>query len=96
MNSLIKRQIITEKSVKQMEEGKYSFLVSDDANKAEIKKAIEVYFEAKIAKINVLNRKGKKRERRNKSRIVGRTVDQKKVIVTLAKDSKTEKIKAIF
>ena len=77
--------IITEKSMAAMEQKRYSFKVHTDANKAQIKEAVEKMFAgAKVAKVNTMNLDGKKRRRGND---VGRTAKSKKAVVTLTADS---------
>lgn len=82
---IIIKPIITEKSMTGMEESKYTFKVLKDANKTEIKLAIEEAFGVKVAKINTLNVKGKVKRQ---GRFVGKRADWKKAIVTLTADSK--------
>lgn len=81
---IIIRPIITEKTMADMEEDKYTFEVAKKSNKSEIKKAIEEIFSVKIAKVNTMNMTGKvKRQGMN----VGKRPDWKKAIVTLAPGS---------
>lgn len=82
---VIVKPIITEKSMIDMEEGKYTFRVLTDANKHEIKTAVEEVFGVKVSKINTLNVKGKVKRQ---GRFVGKRADWKKAIVTLTADSK--------
>jgi len=82
---IIIKPIITEKSMMGMEESRYTFKVLKDANKTEIKLAIEEAFGVKVAKINTLNVKGKVKRQ---GRFVGKRADWKKAIVTLTADSK--------
>ena len=80
------KPVITEKSMQLMEERKYTFYVHPDADKTEIRDAVEKMFEGtKVAKVNTMNIPGKKRRR---GMIVGRTAAAKKAIVTLTEDSK--------
>ena len=84
---IIKRPIITEKSMAQTEFKKYTFEVAKDANKIEIAKAVEEIFGVKVAKVNTLNVHGKaKRLGRYPE---GRRPSWKKAMVTLTEDSKT-------
>ena len=84
---IIKRPIITEKSMAATAEKKYTFEVAKDANKIEIAKAVEEIFDVKVAKVNTLNVQGKmKRVGRYPQ---GRTASWKKAMVTLTADSKT-------
>ena len=78
---IIKAPIITEKSEALRSEGKYTFLVSEKANKIEIKEAIEKAFDVHVKSINTLNIKTKKRR---VGRYSGLTNRGKKAIVTLA------------
>ena len=81
---IIIRPIITEKTMADMEEDKYTFEVAKKSNKSEIKKAIEEIFSVKVAKVNTMNMTGKvKRQGMN----VGKRPDWKKAIVTLAPGS---------
>ena len=81
---IIIRPIITEQSMMDMENNKYTFEVAKTSNKSEIKKAIEEIFSVKVAKVNTMNMTGKvKRQGMN----VGKRPDWKKAIVTLAPGS---------
>ena len=83
---IIVRPIITEKSMDGLAERKYTFEVAENANKIEVKKAVETLFGVKVAKVNTISVKGKmKRMGRNE----GYTSDWKKAVVTLTEDSKT-------
>ncbi len=83
---IILKPVITEKSMDELQNGKYTFKVATDANKSEIKKAVEALFDVKVAKVNTLNCNGKEKR---VGRYVGKTADWKKAIVTLTEDSKT-------
>lgn len=83
---IILAPVITEKSVAALSEKKYTFRVADGANKIEIAKAAEEIFGVKVAKVNTISMKGKKRRM---GRFEGYTSDWKKAIVTLTPDSKT-------
>lgn len=81
---IIIRPIITEQSMLDMEDNKYTFEVAKTSNKSEIKKAIEAIFSVKVAKVNTMNMTGKvKRQGMN----VGKRPNWKKAIVTLTDDS---------
>lgn len=77
---IIRKPIITEKSTMLSEHGKYSFQVDCDADKSSIKNAIESIFGVKVAKVNVLNVKGKTKRFRG---TMGKRADWKKAVVTL-------------
>ena len=83
---VIKRPVITEKSMAAMGEKKYTFLVHPAANKAQIKEAVEKMFEGtNVARVNTMNLEGKNRRR---GMVVGKTAKTKKAIVQLTEDSK--------
>lgn len=83
---VILKPIVTEKSMNAMAEKKYTFQVHTEANKSQIKEAVEKMFEGtKVASVNTMNLDGKKRRR---GMIVGKTAKSKKAIVTLTEDSK--------
>ncbi len=79
-HQIIRRPLITEKSTHFMEKQGYVFQVAPDANRIEIKHAIEDLFDVKVKKVNVLWQRGKmKRVGRN----IGMTKRFKKAVVTL-------------
>ena len=84
---IIKRPIITEQSMAETENKKYTFEVAKDANKIQVAQAVEEIFGVKVAKVNTLNMKGK--EKRVGRYPAGRRASWKKAIVTLTEDSKT-------
>ena len=84
---IIRRPIITEQSMEQQDIKKYSFEVARDANKAEIKEAVEMIFDVSVEKVNTLNMQGK--EKRSGTYPAGRRPSWKKAIIRLASKSKT-------
>ena len=83
---VILKPVITEKSMAGMSEKKYTFLVHPEANKTQIKEAVEKMFEGtKVAKVNTMNMDGKTKRR---GMVYGKTAKTKKVIVQLTQDSK--------
>ena len=83
---VILRPVLTEKSMNAMTEKKYTFLVHPDANKSQIKEAVEKMFEgAKVKKVNTLNIGGKRKRRGMQ---FGYTAKTKKAIVFLTEGSK--------
>ena len=72
--------VVSEKSYNLLDQGKYTFLVHPDANKTEIKIAVEKVFGVKVADVNTLNRPGKTRRTRAG---LGKRKDPKRAIVTL-------------
>ena len=73
--------VVSEKSYSLLDENKYTFLVAPDANKTEIKIAVETIFKVKVTGVNTINRQGKKRRTRAGW---GKRPDTKRAIVTLA------------
>ena len=83
---VIEKPVITEKSMNAMAEKKYTFLVHPEANKSQIKEAVEKMFEGtKVKSVNTMNMDGKKKRR---GMTVGTTAKTKKAIVALTEDSK--------
>jgi len=82
---IIIKPVITERSMDNLQLGKYTFEVAKDANKSEIKKAVETLFNVKVAKVNTLNVDGKLKRM---GRFEGKTASWKKAVVTLTADSK--------
>ena len=83
---VIQKPIVTEKSMNQMAEKKYSFYVHPDANKTMIKDAVEKMFEGtKVKNVATMNLNGKKKRR---GMVFGMTAKRKKAVVTLTEDSK--------
>ena len=81
---IIKKPIITERSMMGAQDNKYTFEVAIDAGKVEIKKAVEEIFGVKVAKVNTMNQEGKNKRR---GAVVGKTAKTKKAIVQLTEDS---------
>ncbi len=73
--------VVSEKSYGLLDDNKYTFLVHPDANKTEIKIAVEKIFGVKVTAVNTLNRKGK--TRRTKTGL-GKRKDTKRAIVSVA------------
>ena len=83
---VILKPVITEKSMADMAEKKYTFLVHPEANKTQIKEAVEKMFEGtKVKSVNTINMDGKKKRR---GMVVGKTAKTKKAIVALTEESK--------
>ena len=83
---VILKPIVTEKSMNAMGEKKYTFMVHPEANKSQIKEAVEKMFEGtKVAGVNTINMDGKNKRR---GMVVGKTAKSKKAIVALTEDSK--------
>ena len=82
---VILKPVITEQSMDIAPDKKYTFKVHPDANKTEVKRAVEEIFDVEVAKVNIMNVKGKKKRM---GRFEGKTAASKKAVVTLTKDSK--------
>ncbi len=83
---VIKKPVVTEKSMNAMGEKKYTFYVNPDANEAQSKEAVEKMFDGiKVARVNTMNLEGKSKRR---GMIEGKTAKRKKAIVTLTEESK--------
>ena len=78
---VIIKPIVSEKSYSELNRNWYTFLVHPDANKTEIKIAVEKIFNVKVTAVNTLNRPGKTRRTRNG---LGKRKDTKRAIVSLA------------
>lgn len=86
---IIKKPLMSEKSYAQIQDKVYTFIVDKNANKVEIRKAVEEIFNVQVEKVNTVTTKGETKVRNTKSGVVkGKTSDIKKAIVTLKKDSK--------
>jgi large subunit ribosomal protein L23 len=83
--SVLKKPLVTEKVSALNEKGKYGFIVDADANKVEIKKAVEKQYGVTVEKVNTMRVMGKLKTRYTKTGILaGRKPSFKKAIVTLA------------
>ncbi len=83
---IIRKPVITEKSMTAMQDKKYTFIVDIHANKVEIKKAVEEVFGVKVKDVKTLRNLGKTK------RVgvhIGKRADFKKAVVQLTEDSKT-------
>jgi len=81
------RPVVSEKSYGLLDEGKYTFVVAPDANKTQIKQAVEEVFRVKVTGVNTLNRQGKRRRTRSGW---GKRVDTKRAVVTLAEGDRID------
>ena len=83
---VILKPVITEKSMAGMADKKYTFYVHTEANKSQIKEAVEKMFDGvRVASVNTINLDGKNRRR---GVVTGKTAKSKKAIVQLTEDSK--------
>ncbi|GAA1374481.1 50S ribosomal protein L23 [Luteococcus sanguinis] len=79
--------VVSEKSYGLLDENKYTFLVAPQANKTEIKIAVEKVFGVKVLSVNTINRQGKKRRTRFG---IGKRPDTKRAIVTVAEGQRID------
>lgn len=86
---VILRPVITEASMADMDDKRYTFDVDTRATKTQVKSAVENIFDVKVAKVNIMNVKGKKKRM---GRYEGYTKKRRKAIVTLTSDSKEIKL----
>jgi len=92
-HDIVKRPVITEKAnIQQERHNQYSFEVDRQANKHEIKQAIETLFGVTVISLRVLNIRGKKRRMGMRYRREGRTAAWKKAVVTLPPDQNIDMI----
>ena len=85
-HDIILRPVVSEKAFGSVNEKRYVFEVAKDANKIEIRKAVEAVFDVKVDSVNTLRTLGKIKRQ---GRYSGRTPENKKAYVTLKPDSKT-------
>lgn len=83
--SVLKKPLVTEKVSALNEKGQYGFIVDLNANKVEIKKAVEDMYGVTVENVNTMKYQGKNKSRYTKSRVIaGRANSFKKAIVTVA------------
>ena len=82
---VILRPVVSEKSYGLLESGVYTFEVHPDANKTQVKIAVEKIFNVKVTSVNTLNRTGKRKRTRTG---YGQRKSSKRALVALSKDSK--------
>ena len=85
-HDIIRKPVITEKTMDAMADNKYTFIVHIDSNKSQIKRAVEEVFDVKVQNVQTSRTMGKTKRM---GVHVGKRADYKKAIVTLTKDSKT-------
>ena len=87
--SVIIKPVVSEKSYALLDAGVYTFIVHPDANKTQIRQAIESIFDVKVLKVTTANRKGK-RKRNRRALTFGRRPDTKRAIVTLVEGDRID------
>jgi large subunit ribosomal protein L23 len=86
---VIIKPVVSEKSYALLDAGVYTFFVHPDANKIQIRDSIEEIFGVKVARVNTLNRMGK-RKRNRRQMTFGKRPDTKRAIVTLKGDDRID------
>jgi large subunit ribosomal protein L23 len=86
---VIIRPVVSEKSYSLLDANAYTFLVHPDANKIEIRHAVESIFSVRVTKVNTLNRPGK-RKRNRRQATFGKRSDTKRAVVTLVQGDRIE------
>jgi large subunit ribosomal protein L23 len=88
IHEVLVRPVMTERNTELMQQGRYTFEVAPDANKIQIKEAVEKAFDVTVLAVNTLNVHRKRR--RERTRIRGYRSGWKKAIVTLAPGQRIE------
>ena len=88
-HDVILAPVLSEKAVSVIESGKYTFFVHPDANRTQIKEAIETVFEVGVTKINLVKVSGKVKRQ---GKYQDRTADRLKAIVTLKAGQRIEQL----
>ena len=90
-SQIVLRPVISEKSMDETQRGKYTFRVHGDANKLQVKEAVEELFKVDVLTVNVSVMKAKEKSRnRRRTRIKGWTSPWKRAVVTIAAGQKIE------
>ncbi len=89
LSFIIKKPLITEKSLQNAQQGKYTFIVTKQASKDQIKEAVEKFFKVKVENIRTISVLGKSK-RKGKLRRVTRQPDWKKAVIQIEKDQKID------
>lgn len=84
---VLRKPVVSEKSYGLIDQNKYTFVVDPDANKTEIKIAVEEIFDVKVTAVNTMNRQGKRRRTRNGW---GKRPDTKRAIVSVAEGERID------
>jgi large subunit ribosomal protein L23 len=92
MMEILLKPIVTEKMTSQGDKyNRYGFIVAKNANKLQIKKAVEDLYDVTVDSVNTMRYDGKVKSRNTKSGILtGKTISRKKAVITLAEGSKID------
>jgi large subunit ribosomal protein L23 len=86
---IIVRPVVSEKSYASFDANVYTFIVASDANKIEIRKAVETIFNVRVTNVNTINRKGKRKRNRRTGTWSSRP-DERRALVSLAAGDRIE------
>jgi large subunit ribosomal protein L23 len=86
---IIIRPVVSEKSYASFDTNVYTFIVAPDANKIEIRRAVEQIFNVRVTNVNTINRKGK-RKRNRRSGVWSSRASQKRALVSLHQDDRID------
>ncbi len=86
---IIVRPVVSEKSYASFDANVYTFIVASDANKIEIRKAVESIFNVRVTNVNTINRKGKRKRNRRTGTWSSRP-DERRALVSLADGDRIE------
>jgi large subunit ribosomal protein L23 len=86
---IIVRPVVSEKSYASFDANVYTFVVASDANKIEIRKAVETIFNVHVTNVNTINRKGKRKRNRRTGTWSSRP-DERRALVSLAAGDRIE------
>lgn len=88
-HTVLRKPVISEKSYGLMDDGAYVFVVDPRASKVEIRQAVENTFGVRVASVNTMTRKGK-RKRNRRTGVYGQRADTKRAIVRLSGDDRID------
>jgi large subunit ribosomal protein L23 len=86
---IIIKPVVSEKSYASYDANVYTFIVAHDANKIEIRKAVEQIFNVRVTNVNTINRKGK-RKRNRRTGVWGARASEKRALVSLHADDRID------
>ena len=86
---VIIKPVVSEKSYNLLDANAYTFIVHPEANKIEIRQAVEEIFNVRVSKVNTLNRNGK-RKRNRRSFSYGKRADTKRAVITLVEGDRID------
>jgi large subunit ribosomal protein L23 len=87
--TVLRRPVISEKSYRLMNDNVYVFVVDRNANKLDVRQAVEQAFGVRVEKVNTMNRKGKA-TRNRRTNTTGKRPDTKRAVVTLRAGDKID------